>query len=435
MHPLLGRQLRRQFGSDAPPPELAAFIAAVEQAYEQFETDRLLLERSVELSSRELVRANSELHAIMQAFPDIFLWMDSQGTILGCRSRTDDDLLGPAHRMIGKSIRRIPDRAVREVFVSALEEVRATRKLVTAEYTLTLPKGIQHYEARMLPLRDDRVMAIIRNVSEQTHQREQLVLAMEAAEQGARAKSQFLANISHELRTPMHGILSYARFGLRKSETAERSELLDYFTNIHDCGASLLELLNDLLDLSRLESGRSKLQLTALNLADVLDSAVVEFESFLHERLIGLSVRACKHVPPVKADRMKVLQVLRNLLSNAAKFTPAGKGIEISTEWDDNFVRVVVADEGIGIPEEELETVFDKFVQSSKHTSGAGGTGLGLAICREIVHAHGGRIWAENRAQGGASLTFELSRADIAVSTWPDDDAAAPSPADDQAAA
>jgi signal transduction histidine kinase len=423
VHRLLVRQLRRQFGSDRPPEELCAFIVAVDEAYEQFESDRLLLERSVELSSREIVQANAELHAIVRAFPDIFLWMDSRGTILGCRSRTADDLLFPAHRMTGKNIHRIPDRAVRELFVYAMEGVQSTHKPMTAEYTLMLPRGIQHYEARVLPLLDDQIMAIIRNVSEQTRQREELLVAMKAAKEGARAKSQFLANISHELRTPMHGILSYARFGLRKWETAERSQLLDYFQNIHDCGASLLDLLNDLLDLSRLESGRSNLQFAALDLRGVVDSAVVEFESFVHERGIRLDVRASEDLPPVRADRTKILQVLRNLLSNAAKFTPSGKAIEISTEWDDDFVRVAVRDEGEGIPEGELEDIFDKFVQSSKHASGAGGTGLGLAICREIVSAHGGRIWAENRAEGGACLTLELSRLDSLERPRPGDEA------------
>jgi signal transduction histidine kinase len=435
VHTLLARQLRRQFGSDDPPDELGAFIKAVAETYEQFEADRLLLERSVELSSRELVQTNAELHAIVRAFPDIFLWMDSAGTILGCRSRTGDDLLLPAHRMTGGSVHRIPDRGVRDLFVSTMEKVRSTQKLVTAEYTLMLPRGMQHYEVRALPLLDDKIMAIIRNISEQTRQREELLVAVEAAKEGTRAKSQFLANISHELRTPMHGILSYARFGLRKCELAERSQLLDYFQNIHDCGASLLELLNDLLDLSRLESGRSNMRFATVDLHGVVDLAVNELESFVQERGIRVSVRVSEGLPAIRADETKILQVLRNLLANAVKFTSAGERIEISMEWDDRFVRVTVQDEGVGIPEDELEEIFDKFVQSSKNTSSMGGTGLGLAICREIIGAHGGRIWAMNRAEGGACFTFELSRADIMARPQPGDEVVADFPTDDQAAA
>ena len=166
------------------------------------------------------------------------------------------------------------------------------------------------------------------------------------------------------------------------------------------------------LEILKSDASLSHLQFTTLDLAGVVDSAVVEFESLVHERGIRVDVRAPEGLPPVRADRTKMLQVLRNLLSNSAKFTPSGKAIEIATTWDDDFVRVAVRDEGEGIPPGELEDIFDKFVQSSKHSSGAGGTGLGLAICREIVSAHGGRIWAENRAEGGACLTFELSRLD-----------------------
>jgi signal transduction histidine kinase len=131
-----------------------------------------------------------------------------------------------------------------------------------------------------------------------------------------------------------------------------------------------------------------------------------------------LSLTAEKHItihfdPPdgpidLLLDPNKIMQVLRNLLSNAVKFSPDGGDIEFSLQRDAQFVMVGVRDHGVGIPEAELETIFDQFVQSSRTKTGAGGTGLGLAICREIVAAHQGRIWAQNRPEGGASLFFTL---------------------------
>jgi signal transduction histidine kinase len=133
-----------------------------------------------------------------------------------------------------------------------------------------------------------------------------------------------------------------------------------------------------------------------------------ELEALLSERRLEMRCGATDFHEPVKLDSDKIKQVLRNLLNNAIKFSPQGGIIDVQIYGVDGFVRVSVLDEGPGIPPDELETVFDKFVQSSKTKTGAGGTGLGLAICQEIITAHRGRIWAENRLRGGAVFSFEI---------------------------
>ncbi|MBI4601284.1 MAG: HAMP domain-containing protein [Planctomycetes bacterium] len=231
--------------------------------------------------------------------------------------------------------------------------------------------------------------------------------ALDKAQAANRAKSEFLANMSHELRTPMHGILSFASFGLKRLKSVPLEKLGEYFEKIDVSAKRLMTLLNDLLDLSKLDAGKMTFELAPADLGGILKSAVDELSALLAERILKCSVAGDLGLT-VKLDPQRILQVARNLLGNAIKFSPAGSTIDVVLERAVDRVRVSVEDRGVGIPPEDLEAVFDKFVQSKRTKSGAGGTGLGLTICREIVSAHGGRIWAENRPEGGAAIRFEL---------------------------
>ncbi len=223
-----------------------------------------------------------------------------------------------------------------------------------------------------------------------------------------RAKSEFLANMSHELRTPLHSIISFASFGIKKYNSAQLEKLLDYFNRIKQSGKTLLELLNDLLDLAKLESKKVTFAFEPTDLGILVKSVTNELDTLLSERNLNVRYEVSKFVGEVALDADKIKQVLRNLLNNAIKFSPESGIIDVAICRVESSVRVSVRDQGPGIPPDELETVFDKFVQSSKTKTGAGGTGLGLAICHEIVTAHKGRIWAENGPEGGAVFSFEI---------------------------
>ncbi|MBB4014747.1 PAS domain S-box protein [Niveibacterium umoris] len=257
----------------------------------------------------------------------------------------------------------------------------------------------------------DRLAELVRD------QTADLIAAKEVAEAASEAKGMFLANMSHELRTPLHAVISFARLGETKVGRAAEDRLREYFQRISSSGERLLALLNDLLDLAKLEAGRMQIDTRACDLAELVGDALQEFEAwFAAKRLqVGLDVE----VRPARAwaDPVRFGQVLRNLLSNATKFTAEGHAITLTVAAahlhgsggaEVAAIEVRVSDQGVGIPEDELETVFDKFVQSSKTHTGAGGTGLGLAICREIIAAHGGVIFARNNPAGGACFVVRL---------------------------
>jgi signal transduction histidine kinase len=259
-----------------------------------------------------------------------------------------------------------------------------------------------------IPDRRDEIADLARGVAAFKKSLVAQETAKELAEKANLAKSMFLANMSHELRTPIHGILSFAKFGLKNVAKAEREKLNRYFATIHDSGSILLRLVNDVLDLAKLEAGKMTMDMREIDITPLIAKVLDEFDSMTMEKNITIKPAASDGETQIHGDSVRMMQVVRNLLSNAVKFSPAGGSVEISTRRQAGSLVVSVSDEGPGIPDAEIEVIFDKFVQSSKTSTGAGGTGLGLAICREILVAHGGRIWAENKVNGGAVFSFEV---------------------------
>jgi len=244
--------------------------------------------------------------------------------------------------------------------------------------------------------------------------------AKEQAVRANRSKSEFLANMSHELRTPMHAILSFSNLGMRKLESGSAQKHATYFDRIRESGNRLLALLNDLLDLSKLESGKTIIKIDRRDLGEDLVKVKTELESLLKERDQTLRIQSTTADTGAYVDGEQIQQIMVNLIANAMKFSPTGSSIDVLFADSELPARdgetvaaisVSICDKGIGIPEGELDEVFNEFVQSSKTNTGAGGTGLGLAICRKIVALHEGSIGVSNNEFGGASFTFTVPRA------------------------
>ncbi len=250
--------------------------------------------------------------------------------------------------------------------------------------------------------------------------------AKDAAELANISKSEFLANMSHELRTPMHGIISFTQLCLKQFKNLPLDEkrtdkLQKFLSNIDTSSQRLLGLLNDLLDLSKLESGKDEFNLEKNDLHQLCQQIHNEILAKVQEKSIEFKIQPPIKPALVKCDKNKILQVLSNLINNAVKFSTENKTIDISFENTEIIlgkrandtektagIILSIIDQGPGIPDDEMLTIFDKFIQSSKTKSGAGGTGLGLSICKEIISAHGGKIWAEQNPKGGSFFKFFL---------------------------
>src|SRR5262245_50887974 len=221
-------------------------------------------------------------------------------------------------------------------------------------------------------------------------------------------KSEFLANMSHELRTPLNAIIGFSEVLSEKmfGELNEKQE--EYSKDIHASGQHLLSLINDILDLSKIEAGRMELELTDFHLPTALDSALTLVRERAGRRAITLQINVDSRLGQIQADERKVRQVVLNLLSNAIKFTPEGGRIDVSAVPKDGLVEVSVSDTGVGIAPEDQEAVFEEFRQVGTADKKVEGTGLGLTLCRKFVELHGGRIWVKSEVGVGSTFSFTL---------------------------
>lgn len=239
-------------------------------------------------------------------------------------------------------------------------------------------------------------------------------LAKLEAERANMAKTDFLTNMSHEFRTPMHAIISFSSLGLEKGYEIKPEKAIKYFESINSSGKRLMNLLNDLLDLSKLESGMMAMKFEKTDFLFSVDQVINEVLSLLANKNVQIKSSIFSNDTIISHDPARITQVVMNLFSNAIKFSPENSYInyEVSdhSENNKNYIKFTITDAGPGIPKDELDKVFDKFVQSSKTNTGAGGTGLGLSICKIILENHNGRIWAEDNGANGAKFSFILPK-------------------------
>jgi signal transduction histidine kinase len=301
------------------------------------------------------------------------------------------------------------------IAVSAASVVLALALGLVLAWSLVGP--IQRTEARLeeisagnfsgrldVPNRDE-LGALARNVNRMNDELRRLYGELEAA---SRHKSEFLANMSHELRTPLNAIIGFSQVLRQRlfGEINEKQE--EYLDDILSSGNHLLSLINDVLDLSKVEAGQVELEVATFSLREALERGVVMVRERAVKNGVQLSLELAPEVDLIDGDERRVRQVVFNLLSNAVKFTPEGGSVDVASSRVDGEVQVSVTDTGPGIAREDRERIFEEFQQTEVGLEQHEGTGLGLALSKSLVELHGGRIWVESEPGQGSRFVFTL---------------------------
>lgn len=249
----------------------------------------------------------------------------------------------------------------------------------------------------------------IRDIAERKRT-EEMRKAREIAESASRAKSDFLANMSHELRTPLNAIIGFSEVIYDESFGPLNEKQKDYMNDVIGSGRHLLSLVNEILDLSKVESGKMILENTSFSLNQLLEQSLVLIRERSSEHDLHISLEITDGIHEISADERKIKQVVYNLLSNAVKFTPDGGEISIKAIKTNDQVEISIHDTGIGIDKENIDKIFQRFSQiENVYTQKSCGTGLGLALSKSLVELHGGKIWVESEGRNkGSTFSFSL---------------------------
>ncbi len=377
--------------------------------------------RGHERVSRDLREARGTLAAkdaftdrLFQVSPVPMAVQDPQGRLRRVNQAWSSLMGRPADGMLGHTL----EEALGVAVAVALTPVVAHTAHGAEQHETRLPDAHGLWRdvmVRRMPFagpqgEHDGTILCVLDISEFREAERRTREAKDAAERANAAKSEFIANVSHELRTPLQSILGFSELGADRAP--EGSRVRDMFQAVHAGGQRMLTLVETLLDLSRMDATIGRTELREVDLRPLLQEVLVELGPLAAPRRVRLRGPAPGEPLRAQADPFRLQQVLRNVLANALRFAPLDSEVvlEADAEPASGMHLIRVRDHGPGIPESELESIFEPFVQSSRTKDGSGGTGLGLAICRKIMSAHHGSIRARHAEGGGAVFEIRLPR-------------------------
>jgi len=387
-----------------PPPADERVLARIRSDYRRI--DRALT-RITALDRNGVTGYEALPSLVVATGADNDLYLEARD--LADRTSSDTHALIAANRKAYVSSRNL------FIAVAAISVVLALGLGLVLSWSLVSP--IQRTEARVAEIAEgdfsgrievpnrDELGSLAANVNRMNDELRRLYGELETA---SRHKSEFLANMSHELRTPLNAIIGFSQVLRQRLFGEINPKQEEYLDDVISSGNYLLSLINDVLDLSKVESGRVELELTTFSLREALERAVVMLRERAAEAGIRLSLDLAPDVGLVRGDERRLRQIVFNLLSNAVKFTPAGGGIAVAAERAGGDARVSVTDTGPGVPTADRERIFEEFQQTEVGARQHEGTGLGLALSRRLVELHGGRIWVESGPGGGSRFVFTL---------------------------
>jgi PAS domain S-box-containing protein len=370
-----------------------------------------------ETSERGLRESEARLLAVVGAIDEIVFEFDNVGIFRNVWTTNETALARPRSELLGASIVQIFGEKIGQPFIETLRRVIATGRGESIEYSLPFGSEVRWFLGRVSPIKSPggapkTVCMTARDITPRKEAEDELRRAKEAAETASQAKSEFLANISHEFRTPMNGILGMTELIL---DTEINSEQREYLEMVKSSADSLLRLLSDILDFSKVEAGKVELVDYEFALAPSLAETLQVMRFRAQQKGIELRWRVDASVPErVVGDATRLRQVLVNLVGNAIKFTERGEvSVQVEAQVLDD-TRVIlhfrVTDSGIGIPKEKQSMIFEAFTQAdSSTTRNYGGTGLGLAITTRLVTLMEGKLWVESEWGQGSTFHFTVT--------------------------
>ena len=374
------------------------------------------------------LRAESRFRELLEAAPDAIVEVDRDGRIALANAAAEAIFGYKRDELLGESVERlIPEneRSRHSAHRASYWENPVTRPMGFGMVLRARRKDGSEFpvEISLNPVKSDngfRVTAIIRDITAKQKAEEALRTANEQLEQqnreldrANRLKSEFLASMSHELRTPLHTIIGFTELLAEELEGPLNEKQKRFVNHVHEDSRHLLDLINDILDLSKVESGQLELHREAFDARAVVADALNGIQLTADARGVALENRIARETV-VKADRTRFREILNNLLSNAVKFTPEGGTVWVEIVPDGGgMIAFCIGDTGIGIAPEDQAAVFDKFRQVASTTRGVReGTGLGLAIVKSFVELHGGTISVESAPGKGSRFTFTVPAGD-----------------------
>jgi PAS domain S-box-containing protein len=380
---------------------------------------RAVFTEVVESPYRQLARLSDQLRATLEAVPDVLLEVDLRGRYCAVYSRRPDQLAQPAEQLLGRTVQEVMEGPAAQQAMSALQEAMATGGSSGKQLMLVTPQGLRCFELSVSRKGeqaglDTRFIVLSRDVTER-QQAEEARRAEEAALQASRAKSEFLSRMSHELRTPLNAVIGFAQLLL----LGEPSRLPDaqqvQVRHILKAGEHLLSMVDDILDLTRIESGRSDLALSPVLLSEAVSESLAMITPQARQRGIQVVAGGVEQsTQMVMADAVKLKQVLINVLSNAVKYNRDGGQITVSllpSDLREPQCELVITDTGIGLSPEQLKGLFEPFNRLGAERLGIEGAGLGLIISRRIMEAMGGRITVSSTKGAGTAVMLDLPKA------------------------
>lgn len=358
-----------------------------------------------------LQKHEGNYRSLFEQSNDAILIFDSGGSILDANSR--------ACELLGYGIERLNEHNISDFspegnVPNAMDVLSETleRGSVNSEVQMKLPSGREidvDISSSIIDKEDNIIQAIIRDITEKKRSEKALLDAKLEAEAASRTKSEFIAVMNHELRTPLTSILGFSDVMLEGMAGQMTEKQHHYLVNISKSGNHLLETINSILDLSKMEAGKMEVEFELFDVSVAFREVRNIIVPLAAKKNISLEVSVDSNLPLICADRLAFKQILYNLVGNATKFTPEGGNIAINGVLCGDMARFSVKDNGIGISRENHDAIFRVFTQvDSSHNRRYGGSGLGLSVAKKFVEMHDGKIWVESELGKGSDFYFEI---------------------------